>query len=79
MTFLDTSAASVASPLEVTWEATAAAGSRPVSRAKSAAHLDAAAVEAKDSSKGSGRAAAASGKRRASPLPDNMRQTQSRH
>lgn len=60
-------------------KAAAAAGSRPVSRANSTANLEAAAAEAKGSGKGNGRAAAASGKRRAPPLPDNMRQTRSRH
>lgn len=61
-------------------KAAAAAGSRPVSRASSAANLEAAAAEARGSGKGSGKAAAAaSGKRRAPPLPDNMRQTRSRH
>lgn len=60
-------------------KAAAAAGSRPVSRANSTANLEAAAAEAKGSGKGSGKAAAASGKRRAPPLPDNMRQTRSRH
>ncbi|PRW55979.1 DDT domain-containing isoform A [Chlorella sorokiniana] len=63
-------------------KAAAAAGSRPVSRANSAANLEAAAAEGRGSGKGGGKAAAAaaaSGKRRGPPLPDNMRQTRSRH
>lgn len=56
----------------------AAAGSRPVSRTNSVANLEAAAAAA-GGSKGAGKSGGGGKRKAPAPLPENMRQTRSRH